>query len=77
MLLETECASVEELIERIDVYFQDANLPQKRLMLRMTNSQALQASWIKKLSTEQTLDLVRNQGLSGGMNFALLALCSD
>ena len=47
MVMETidECASdvisTEDLIEKFKGYFKDANLPQKRLMLKMTNSNIL------------------------------------
>ena len=81
MVMETidECASdvisTEDLIEKFKGYFKDANLPQKRLMLKMTNSNILQARWIDQLSENQLLDIVRNRGISGEMNFSLLALC--
>jgi len=36
----------EDLMNKFKGFFKDANLPQKRLMLRMTNSDILKASWI-------------------------------
>ena len=47
MVMETinECASkkftTKDLIEKFKGFFKDANLPQKRLMLKMTNSSIL------------------------------------
>jgi len=69
--------NAEDLFNKFRGYFIDANLPQKRLMLRMTNSNILQASWMDQLSSDQLLDIVRSREHDEdmNMNFPLLALC--
>ena len=49
----------EKVLESLGEYFSNATLPQKRLLLQMTNSIPIKKEWLGKLEPMQIVELVR------------------